>query len=471
MTIRGNPWRKWFCIGYPVRAFAMKRRDTIVSVSAEKKHMQVRLRYGLGMLSLEVPDRATVLTSSYPAPAASAAKLVLAAVRQPFAASPLTVALRRRRPGNVVIVVSDITRPIPYASFLGPLLAEIEAAGVPTADILILIATGMHRPSTEEERRQMFGADVCTRVRILDHRADDDAELAEIAGLSWSGRPIRLNRHFVNAGFRFITGLVEPHFMAGFSGGRKAVCPGLASLETLRRFHGYEFLAAPAAENARLDGNPCHLEALSVARLAGVDLSLNLVLNHEREVVRAFAGDLEAAHAAACEFARTCACPRITAEHDVVLTSCGGYPLDATFYQCVKGMVSCLPAVKSGGVILAAGSCLEGVGSAEYTATMHTYAGRWRDFLEHIRGTPKVRKDQWQFQMQARALAKVGAANLCFATDGLSHAELSRLSVQPLGDGTVSAQTALQAYLNRLCRDDRSVAVIPEGPYCAPTVF
>lgn len=433
--------------------------------------MQVRLRYGNGRLTLEVPDSATVLAPSYPAPAAAAAALVLATVRQPVAAPPLAAALAQRRPGDVVIVVSDITRPIPYASFLGPLLAEIAAAGVPTAEILILIATGMHRPSTVEERRQMFGADVCAGVRIVDHRADADTELVEIPGLSWSGRPIRLNRHFVNAGFRFITGLVEPHFMAGFSGGRKAVCPGLSSLETLGSFHGYDFLAAPAAENARLDENPCHLEALSVARLAGVDFSLNLVLNHERQVVRAFAGDLEAAHAAACEFARACACPRIAAEHDVVLTSGGGYPLDATFYQCVKGMVSCLPAVKPGGVIVAAGSCLEGVGSAEYVATMHQYAGRWREFLEHIRGSSEVRKDQWQFQMQARALAKVGDANLCFATDGLSHAELSRLSVQPIGDGTAPAQTALQEHLDRLCRDDRSVAVIPEGPYCAPVAF
>jgi nickel-dependent lactate racemase len=438
----------------------------------EKCAMRVRLRYGTGMLNLEVPDSARVLASSYPAPAAPGAELVLAALRQPFAAPPLAAALAQRRPGDVVIVVSDITRPIPYAAFLGQVLAEIEAAGVPTAEILILIATGMHRPSTAEERRQMFGADVCARCRIVDHCAGDEAELTEIPGRSWSGRPVRLNRHFMNAGFRFITGLVEPHFMAGFSGGRKAVCPGLASLETLGSFHGYEFLAASAAENAHLDENPCHLEALSVARLAGVDFSLNLVLNHEREVVRAFAGELEAAHAVACGFARTCACPQIATESDLVLTSCGGYPLDATFYQCVKGMVSCLPAVKRGGVILAAGSCLEGVGSAEYTAIMHEYAGRWREFLDHIRSNPDVRKDQWEFQMQARALAKVGDANLCFATDGLSHAELRRLSVQPVGDGSVPVAAALQTHLALLCRErQRAVAVIPEGPYCAPVNF
>jgi len=430
--------------------------------------MNTALLYGTDVLDIEIPERATVYVSAYPAPAASAADLVVAALHQPLGIPPLREALARRRSGDVVIVVSDITRPIPYDRFLGAMIREVTAAGVAPEEILLLIATGLHRPSSPEERRRMFGEEVCARCRILDHKAGEESDLLELAGRSQAGHRVRLNRHFVAAGFRIVTGLVEPHFMAGFSGGRKAVCPGLASIETLRSFHGYEFLANPSARPAQMAGNPCHLEALSVARLAGVDFALNVVLNHEREVVQAVAGELDASHRAACEFVRSRACPRVAAEHDIVLTSCGGSPLDTTFYQCVKGMVSCLPAVKRGGTVIAAGSCSEGVGSAEYAAMMFEYTGRWREFLEHIRSGSDFRKDQWQFQMHGRALAKLGPDNLCFATDGLSPEQLHGLSLRPVDTRESSPRRAIQTLLDRLLRQSRSLAVIPEGPYCAP---
>ena len=236
---------------------------------------------------LDVPDDAIVYASRYPAPAMDAAAQVGAALDAPAGAPRLEEALCRRRPGKVCVIVSDITRPIPYASFLPQMLARIEAAGVPRRDLLILIGTGMHRPSTAAEREEMFGADVAGHYEIVDHRADDPAELAEAPGRSWSGNPIRLNRRLVAAGFRLATGLVEPHFMAGFSGGRKAICPGCAALDTVRRFHGAEFLGQPAARNGNLDGNPLHLEALSVARALGVDFTLNVVLDGARRVVAA----------------------------------------------------------------------------------------------------------------------------------------------------------------------------------------
>jgi len=430
--------------------------------------MRAELLYGTGTIAVEVPDGAAVYASSYPPPPGAADATVLAAIRQPRGTPPLSEMLAGRRNGDVVIVVSDITRPIPYAHFLGAIVQEIIGAGVPAGDILILIATGMHRPSTPAERRAMFGEDICSTCRIIDHRSDDDAELVELDGTSWSGNRIRLNRHFVAAGFRIVTGLVEPHFMAGFSGGRKSVCPGLVSIDTVGNFHGYEFLADPAARNAQLRGNPCHQEALSVARMAGVDFALSVVLNHERQVVRAFAGELELSHGIACEFARRYACPEVAAEHDVVLTSCGGYPLDATFYQCVKGMVSCLPAVKRGGAIVSAGSCSEGVGSAEFREMMLEYSGRGDEFLEWIRTSPRVVRDQWELQMQLRAVVKVGPDNLFFATDGLPEDEVRRLSVRAAPDAADSVEQAVQKLLDGLLNGAASLAVIPEGPYCAP---
>jgi len=423
-------------------------------------------RYGREEITLSAPDSALVYRTSFPAPTESAAGTVLDAVRVPLGSPPLADALGSRRAGDVVVVVSDITRPVPYARFLPEILAEIESAGVSADEILILVATGMHRPSTPDERAEMFG-EAAERCRVVDHRAEDDSGLVKIPGRSRAGSEIHLNRHFVEAGFRIITGLVEPHFMAGFSGGRKAVCPGLASLRTVQEFHGHAFLSDERASNGVLDGNPLHDEALSVARAAGVDFSLNVVLDSERELVRAFAGELEAAHEAACDFVRRAACPPVAGPADAVVTSCGGYPLDATLYQCVKGFVSCLPAVRAGGRMIAFGSCSEGVGSAEYAGIMRNWSGRWREFLADISRPDVFTKDQWEFQMHCRALEKVGQESLHFVTGGVAGDDLAHLSVSGHFAEAGGVQAELQSLLDEAAASG-SVALIPDGPYCAP---
>ncbi|MBN1670082.1 MAG: nickel-dependent lactate racemase, partial [Kiritimatiellae bacterium] len=429
--------------------------------------MQVDFAYGRGEIALEVPAEATVYASAYPAADLPPAELVLEAVRAPLEALPLAEVVKARRPGDVVVVVSDITRPIPYRAFLPELLDEIEGVGVGSEQILILVATGMHRPSTAAERAEMFGG-LADRYRIADHDAADAAGLIELPGRTWGGARVEVNRRYMEAGCRIVTGLVEPHFMAGFSGGRKAICPGLASLATIERFHGAEILANPAARNAHLADNPCHNESLSVARMAPPDFSLNVVLNRNRDLVAAFAGGLEAAHRQACAFVRRHACPAVAAPADVVVTSCGGYPLDATFYQCVKGFVSCLPAVREGGVIVAFGSCSEGIGSTEYERIMDRYAGSWRDFLADIREPGVFTRDQWQFQMHARALERVGQANLHFVTDGIAEDVLSLLSVNGHAVSRAGVRAEVQGLLDACDTDRAAIALLPEGPYCTP---
>lgn len=430
--------------------------------------METSLLCGKGEVKLTVPDDSVVYESSFPVAQAPATPVAVGeACHGPIGLLPLPEALTKRRAGDVVVVVSDITRPIPYCAFLPQLLAEIERAGVPRDDITILVAAGMHRPLTSGERAEVFG-ETTDRYRIVEHNARDDEQLVELPGESWAGERVRLNRHYVDAGFRIITGLVEPHFMAGFSGGRKAVCPGLAAMDTIKQFHGAAFMGDPRARNANLADNPCHLEAMSVARMAPPDFSVDVVLNRHRELVAAFAGALEAAHETACEFVRACACPPVAKEADLVVTSSGGYPLDATFYQCVKGMVSCLPAVRQDGVVLAVGSCSEGIGSPEYAQLMRRYAGRWKEFLEDIRQPGVFTRDQWQFQFHARALAKVGQENLHFVADGLPGGELELLSVTAHAARPGEAAGVAQALLADLLADCTTAAVIPEGPYCAP---
>jgi len=430
--------------------------------------MLVNIQYNNRHIEIRVPDGAAVYRTSYGEPEKDARKLVQNALRNPVNSPPLSETLRKSGVRSVVIVVSDITRPIPYADFLDTVLEEIEDAGVQRENIIILIATGMHRPSTAAEREHMFGPEVCKRYRIIDHRADKPDELVTIRRTSKAGRPIELNRWFVEADFRIVTGLVEPHFMAGFSGGRKAICPGLCSLETVKALHSFTFLDNPSAGNGNVEGNPLHYESLSIAREADAGFCINLVVDRKHRIVNAVAGELEASHNTACKFVSKHACPPVEQEKDVVLTSSGGYPLDATFYQCIKGMVSCLPAVKRGGVVVSIGSCSEGIGSSEYQNIMYEYSGRWREFLDHIQSNNNIVKDQWQFQMQTKALQHVDDGNLIFVTDGLSASVLARLNVNGMHTSEGCIQQRVQELLDGLIREGRSVAVIPEGPYCTP---
>ena len=427
--------------------------------------MKIEIPYDKTIIEVDIPESTTVYRSSYPEPAAPASATVADALKNPIDSPTLKQGLAGRRKGKVVIVVSDITRPVPYRDILPALIGEIESAGVRPKDILILVATGMHRSSTQVEREYMFGS-AASKYAIEDH--DATGELKEIDGLSYSGMRVSLNKSFVNAGFRIVTGLVEPHFMAGFSGGRKAVCPGLVSLDTIQSFHGYEFLSSPRAANAILEGNPCHDEASSVARLAGVDYSLNVVLDGRKRLIAAYAGEIEASHNKACSFVRKHACPTVQNEADAVITGCGGYPLDATYYQCVKGIVGAMPAVKPGGKIIAAGFCREHMGSRKYRDIMFTHAHDCDGFLAHINKSTLVEKDQWELQMQIRAIDKVGTEGLVFLSSGLDEEEVKHISAVSINKESRLVKAALQDIVDRLASEGKSIAVIPEGPYCTP---
>jgi len=429
--------------------------------------MKVTLPFHTEKIEIQVPESTTVYTTTYQSPMINVEEMFQKAIRQPIGSPPLKEVVSQRRSETVAVVVSDITRPIPYPQFFPLLMEEIESAGVRKSDITIIIATGMHRSSTEEERSIILGEHIAGSYEIIDHDAKA-GDLMTLPTRSWMGNVVKLNRRFVQAGCRIITGLVEPHFMAGFSGGRKAICPGLASLETVQQFHGYRTLADIHAENGRLSGNPCHLEALSVAKAAGVDFSLNVVLNEARRIVKVTAGDLDASHRRAVEFVRLHACPKLEQEFDVVISSCAGYPLDTTFYQCVKGFVGALPAVKPEGKLIMIGGCREGIGSESYTTLMRTYSKNWRQFLTDISTSPSVIHDQWQLQMHTRVLKKIGQDHLLFVNDVFSQHVLDELSVH--GIATKDVRGTLQSIVEKTVENGESVCVIPEGPYCTPIV-
>ena len=430
--------------------------------------MQIGFQYGNDVLNLNLPDDSIVYESKYKNSGKSAGELLQDSMEDPVDSMKLTGLLQHKRPGNVVIVVSDITRPIPYHEFMPQLLTLIEGSGVPREEIEVLVATGMHRASTREEHLRMFGEFVVSNYTISDHDCKDANNLEQLSELSWSGSSVRLNKKYVRAGFRIVTGLVEPHFMAGFSGGRKAICPGLVDLATIQKFHGFAFLSHPNAISSVMVDNPCNLENTSVANLCLPDFSINVILDNHKKINSIVSGELFASHLKSVNYVKSACCPPVTEIADVALTSSGGYPLDATFYQCVKGLVNSLPAVREEGEILAFGSCMEGIGSPEYTSIMEKYSGDLHRFIEDIKENKFFIKDQWQLQMQIRVIKKTGMSNLHFYTSAIPQATLSRLSVTPHEVAASDLEQAIQTHIDQLVAAKKRIAVFPEGPYCSP---
>lgn len=422
---------------------------------------QVSIRFGTGRLTLRLPEHADILAGPTIPALADPDAAVRAALQHPIGSPALREIAADRRPTAVVITMSDITRPVPNELLITAILAELNAAGIPDSACTILIATGMHRPSTEKERVLMLGADLLRRVRVVDHESDRQETLVRIS----AAPPVSVNRLYAEADLKIVTGLIEPHFMAGYSGGRKGICPGLVDLDTVQRFHGYQTMGDPAAVEGRLAGNPCHEIAIGVATQMGCDFLVNAAITHDRQPAGVFAGDLFAAHEAGCEQVGRWTSAVIDAPYDLVVQSAGGYPLDESFYQTVKGMVAALPALHAGSKLLLCTACTE-VGSAEYTELMRRHGGDYRAFLAQIAATDATAKDQWEYQMQTRVLERIGVAGLVMANDGLPPEVQGSLAVTPLagaGDVGERAQRFLDEFV--AAHPDARIAAIPEGPY------
>ena len=423
----------------------------------------VNMLYGREGMALRVPAGVAVLTGQHPPAVADAPAAVRAALAKPIGSPPLAELVAAKRPTTVAITVSDITRPVPNKQFVPAMLAELNAAGVPDDRIVIIVGTGLHRPSTAEELDFILGEDILHRVEVIDHTAEKPETLTKVS----DDPPVSVCTRFVEADFRIVTGYIEPHFMAGFSGGRKGVCPALVDLATLQRFHGYETLADPRADNGVLEGNPCHAIALTVAQTVGVDFLFNVAITQDRQIAGIYCGDLVEAHLVGCEQVARWTTAEIDRPFDLVVTCGGGYPLDQTFYQTVKGMCTALPALGPNTTLLQVSRCNEKLGSQTYTDLMLTWDNDWRGFLANIQANPDVtRLDQWEFQMQCKVLALIGAENLWFVSDGIDPDVQGRICVTPVlgpDDARGRAQHAIDDYL--AARPDARLAVIPEGPY------
>lgn len=417
--------------------------------------MRVKLEYGKQGLEVELPDERVVRTLAYknapplPDPAAELNRVLA----EPIGAPPLAELARGRR--SACILICDITRPVPNELILAPVLRTIEAAGVPRERITILVATGLHRPNEGEELVELVGRRIASTYRCENH---DGKKLDEHAYLGDSPRgvPVWIDRRYVEADLKITVGLIEPHLMAGFSGGRKLICPGIAALETVKVWHGPKFLEHPNADCGILDGNPVHEENTWIGRRAGCDFIVNVMIDSQRRPLRFVAGDMVAAFEAGVEFVRRVVVDRVPEAADIVVTSGAGYPLDTTFYQSVKAMTGALPVVKPGGTIIVAASLTEGIGSPEFQQLFRENA-TLEGFVERIVGTDYFVMDQWQLEELAKVRRK---AKVKMVSHGLPAATLDGLFVESAASVEAAVAASLAEY-----GPEATIAVIPKGPY------
>ena len=368
--------------------------------------MTIHLPYGRTHLALELPESRVngVLRSRLEEyiPTRGQRELVEAALAAPIGSEPLETLAKGKT--NIVLIASDHTRPVPSKVLMPPMLAAIRR-GNPEAKITILIATGCHRGTTKAELIEKFGPEIVENEEIRIHDCADEANMVTIGTLP-SGGTLRINRIAAEADLLISEGFIEPHFFAGFSGGRKSVLPGIAARETVYWNHNAEFIASPLARTGILEGNPIHRDMVYAARTAKLAFICNVVINARHEVVGAFAGDCEQAHVAGTEFLKgLCQCPKTPA--DIVITSNNGYPLDQNVYQAVKGMTAGEATCREGGVIIMVAACNDGHGGESFmkTVAQDLTAG---EILAQIQATPKCDTvpDQWESQILVRILSK-----------------------------------------------------------------
>jgi nickel-dependent lactate racemase len=416
--------------------------------------MKVHLAYGKKGLDVRIPDEnvAGILTMKEARALPHPEDELVRCLENPIRSVPLATLAARAR--NACVVISDITRPVPNEMILPPLLDTLERNGIGRDDITILVATGLHRPSTSDELKVMMGATIAHRYRIIDHHARRPEE-QEYLGLTTNSTPVFIDRTYCRAELKITTGFIEPHLMAGFSGGRKLVAPGCAGEETIKALHSPLFLENPLCCEGSVDRNPLHLELLEIARMAGHDFIVNVALDAEGRISGVFGGDPEEAHAAGVEHVRTAVRSIVKRPVDIVVTTSAGHPLDLTWYQAVKGVTAALPIVRRGGMIIIAAECAEGLGSAEF-ARMATSFASADAFIDSIMNSP-VTIDQWQLEECAKAAR---LADVVLVSSGIPSGDLGRLFVQ-----TVPAvEEALEQGLEKFGRD-ATIAVIPRGPY------
>jgi len=418
--------------------------------------MNVQLAYGQGHLSVELPDsRTTVIEPAHNPGLADEKAAMIAALQQPIGAPPLRASIKPT--DKICINFTDITRATPNERII-PWLLEYLDGVVPRENITLLNATGTHRANTRAELEKMLTPAVVANYRVLNHECERDEDLVQV-GTTGGGAPAFINRHCAEADVRIITGFIEPHFFAGFSGGPKGIMPGVASLGTVMSNHGAKNIGDARAAFGITEGNPLWEDLRNIALSVGPSFLLNVTLNEQKEITNVFAGDLIAAHKVGIEYVRESAMQKVDAPFDVVVTTNSGYPLDLNLYQSVKGMSAGARIVKEGGLLIMACECSEGVPAGSPTDKLLRSASSMEEILAMIATPGFVKPEQWQAQIQALVQRKARVLVHTSMPDELIHAA----HLTPCHDIAATVREELEK-----CGPGARVAVLPQGPLTIP---
>ena len=414
----------------------------------------VQFPYGKKFLNYDIPDsrfRGELVSRVHHfKPGEDQEELVRYALEYPTGTPPLSLMAEGKK--KVLLVASDHTRPVPSKIIVPQMLAEIRR-GSPGAEITILIATGCHRETTRMELEEKFGPDIVSQEKIVIHDCDSP-EMLNLGKLP-SGGNIVINKLALETELLVAEGFIEPHFFAGFSGGRKSVFPGIASRKAVMYNHNAEFIAHPKARTGIIDGNPIHNDMLYAARMARLDFICNVVINSQKEIIYAVAGDCDLAHRKGVDFLLTKCCTK-PALADIVISTNGGYPLDQNIYQAVKGMTAAEATVYKGGVIIQLAKSNDGHGAPEFHRTFREEKDLDR-MLDVFMKTPKenTRADQWQSQILARILKHAKVIYVSDTPDEMVQ-DFQMIPAHSIAEAVKTAEEILQ-------NPNASITAIPDG--------
>lgn len=416
----------------------------------------VHLAYGRGGLPVQLPAETTVISPAEAPGLADERAALVAALEAPIGAAPLRQWLHART--KICLVFTDITRATPNERLIPWLLAYLEASGVCREQIVLLNATGTHRPNTREELETLLTPEVVAHHEVVNHDCRDEAMLVQL-GVTRDGTPAKLNRLLVEADVRIVTGFIEPHFFAGFSGGPKGIMPGVAGLDTVVSNHGSGNIGSGRAVFGVTDGNPLWEELRDIALRPGPSFLVNVTLNEHREITGVFAGDLLEAHSAGIEFVRESAMQPVDELFDIVVTTNAGYPLDMNLYQAVKGMSAAARIVKENGLIVLAAQCCEGIPSPSPHAELLASASNSGELLARVMSPGFSWPEQWSAHIQTLIQSR---ARVCLFSDLPKEiVHQAHLEVCPNIAKMVREEAAL-------LEPGARIAVLPQGPLTIP---
>lgn len=384
------------------------------------------------------------------------------ALRHPIDSLPLKELLKRIIPLNKVsIVVSDATRPVPSHFILEALITELNKNGIKNEQIIILIANGLHRPSKENELKRIIGKELLGKITVIDHKATHKFDLINL-GIYDNEVPIWVNKHYVESDLRILTGYVEPHFFAGFSGGRKSIIPGIAGEETIMHNHSAKYLASPYAKFGVCNKNPIHQNALKIAEKVGADFIVNVCIDKHHRITKVAAGDLVSAHKALIDYQLQVAFKKIPELYDIVICGNGGYPLDLNLYQAVKSMAIGGMCVKTNGTIISVNECSDGIGEGQDQFKKLLFSKyNPSEMVQKLINMEISVKEQWQIQILARILIK----SEIYVVSTLKKEELGTIGLKWANSVEDALENALKTYGN-----NARILILPNGPQIIPSL-